>query len=236
MAEKPVIWHKKETCPLCRTEFETENVWLNRVKFECVYTDSAKKYTSVNPLFYEVWVCPDCLYASYRKEAFTNIKDFDVEKFETLAPICKKIAEGLDFHSKRDFNLACASFKLGLVALQARRKVSAARYAMFFMRLAWLNRGVNEEEEKKYMKLALSRYIEANEKETSPEIGSMGETGLYYTIGELYRRTGEVRQALEYYGKVIMDKNMAGDPSFIRKSRDQFDNCKEGLMVDVFPS
>jgi uncharacterized protein (DUF2225 family) len=236
--EKEIIWCKKESCPLCRREFEVENVWLNRVKFTKVYTDSGKEYPDVNPLFYEIWVCPTCLYASYRgKDSFSDIKNLNLDKFAGFADLRMKIAGRTDFTRKREFEHAVKSLKLALVTLQSRKGVSAARYAMFFMRLAWLYRSVEmAEEEQRYMKLALARYVESYEKELAPEVGSMGETGLVYTIGELYRRTGDVKKAMEYFMKVVMDKRMAGDPSFIRKSRDQLDNCKEGLMVDVFPA
>lgn len=236
--EREVIWCKEEVCPLCQKVFEVENVWLNRVKFTVVYTDAGKGYPDINPLFYEIWVCPSCLYAAYRgKESFSEVKSLDIEKFAGFSDLRMKIAGRTDFNQKRGFEHAVKSIKLALITLQCRKAISSARYAMLFMRLAWLYRSSKEvEEEQRYLKLALSRYVESYEKELSPEIGSMGEVGLVFTIGELYRRTGDVKKAMEYFMRVVTDKRMGGDPSFIRKSRDQLDNCREGRMVDVFPT
>ncbi len=231
--EKPIIWTKSEKCPLCETEFEVENVWTNRVKFSETYTDMAKKYIDINPLIYEIWVCPECLYAAYRKESFLDSSGITRNNFIKNVDLCRKLARGCDFHQPRTYELGIVSFKLGLLTLQEKPQVSAARYAMFFTRLAWLYRWKdNKEEEMRYLKLALSRYEDAYTKELSPEIGSIGETGLVYTIAEMYRRLGHTQKACEYFMKVITDKKMTGDPQYIRMARDMLSFAKEGEHVE----
>jgi uncharacterized protein (DUF2225 family) len=235
--EKPIIWNKEVKCPLCHTKFQVENVWLNRVKFDRVYTDMGKEYKGINPLWYEIWVCPFCFYAAYRNESFLKFMPFDVDGFEDLRPTLKKIVGSHSFKEPRDFELAVLSYKLAMISLQCKKRVSAARYGMLFMRLAWLFRAIKKpEEEKKYLKLALTRYVEANDKESNPEIGSIGELGLFYTIGELYRRTGQEKEALNYFMKAFTDKELHGDTSFIKKARDQYENIKEGVDCNFFIS
>jgi len=233
MKEKPIIWTKMESCPLCETKFETENVWTNRVRFSDTYTDMGKKYIDINPLFYEIWVCPGCLYAAYRKEGFLNIQGIIKSNFKKGLDMRKKISRTIDWNASRSFEMGVLSFKLAILCLQERSGVSAARYGSYFLKLAWLFRFKDmKDEEQTYLKLAMARFMEAYSKETAPEVGSMGETGLVYTIGELARRTGDTKTACEYYMKVITNKEMQGDPQYIRLSRDMLSFAKEGSPVE----
>ncbi|MCJ8344693.1 DUF2225 domain-containing protein [bacterium] len=227
--EKPIIWKGDAECPLCKTKFKVENVWLNRVKFQEVYTDLAKKYLGVNPIVYEIWVCPSCFYAAYKKEIFEDISDLKKDMFRQLEDVRRKL--GSIYHSDRDrtWDAGVLAFKLALVTLQARKETSAAKYASFFYRIAWIYRlNDHHDMEVKYMKLALLRYEEAYEKEMEPQVGKMGETGLVFTMGEMHRRTGDDKTAQEYFMKVITNKEMPGDPKFLKYCRDMLSGIKEG--------
>ncbi|PCJ20312.1 MAG: hypothetical protein COB02_04560 [Candidatus Cloacimonadota bacterium] len=227
--EKPVIWKGEADCPLCQTKFNVENVWLNRVKFQEVYTDLAKKYESVNPMVYEIWVCPNCFYAAYKKEIFKDISDLNMSTFKQLEPVRKKLGSIYPKNNERTLDVGVLSFKLALVTLQSRKDVSAAKFASFFYRIAWVYRQQGDKDlEVKYMKLALQRYENAYEKEMEPQIGKMGETGLVYTMGELSRRTGDDKKAQEYFMKVITNKEMTGDPKYLKYCRDMLSGIKEG--------
>ncbi|MCO4783906.1 MAG: DUF2225 domain-containing protein [Candidatus Cloacimonetes bacterium] len=227
--EKPIIWKGDAQCPLCKTDFKVENVWLNRVKFQEVYTDLAKKYEGVNPMVYEVWVCPNCFYAAYKKEVFLDTSDLNEKLFKKLEPVRKKLGSALATDVARTPDMGILAIKLALVTLQARKGVSAAKFASYFYKIAWIYRSLGEKDlELKYMQMALHRYEDAYEKEMEPQIGKMGETGLVFTMGELHRRTGDDQKAQEYFMKVITNKEMQGDPKFLKYCRDMLSGIKEG--------
>lgn len=227
--EKPIIWKGDAQCPLCKTDFKVENVWLNRVKFQEVYTDLAKKYEGVNPMVYEIWVCPGCFYAAYKKDTFLDTSDLNLDLFKQLEPVRKKLGRAMPKSGDRTPEIGILAIKLGLVTLQSRKEVSAAKFASFFYKIAWIYRSLGEKElELKYMEMALHRYEDAYEKEMEPQIGKMGETGLVFTMGELQRRTGNEQKAQEYFMKVITNKEMPGDPKFLKYCRDMLSGIKEG--------
>ncbi len=75
--------------------------------------------------------------------------------------------------------------------------------AMILLKIAWMYRLLGKsEEEKNYLKEALSTFLKAYEIEESPFYG-MDRYTLMYLIGELYRKTDNSMEALKWFGNVI---------------------------------
>ncbi len=221
------IWIKQVECPLCYEEFPTENVWMNKISVLEEYPDLGKKYAGTNPLFYSVWVCPNCFYADLRGDEFMNTGKINDEAFEEDYPVFKMLAGGEDFRQPRTFQLAVIAYKLALLTAK-HKKSSTARLGTFNLRLAWLYRALKkEEQEKLHVQYALQNYLHAYTTESDPDFGQMSQGGIIYLLGELHRQTGDVRSAVNFFQKVVNDKKINTEPKYIKLARSQWEAIKD---------
>jgi len=224
------IWIKQVECPLCYEDFPTENIWQNKVSIAEEYADLGKKYNGTNPLFYSVWVCPNCYYADLRGDEFQNTGKINDEAFEEDFSILKMVAESEDFRQPRTFQLAVISYKLALLTAK-HKKSSAARSGTFNLRLAWLYRSIRKtEQEKTHIQYALNYYMDAYTQESDPDFGNMSPGGIIYLLGELHRQIGDVRSAVNFFQKVVNDKKLNTEPKYIKLARLQWENLKENRV------
>ncbi|MGQ9631306.1 MAG: DUF2225 domain-containing protein [bacterium] len=76
MSEEEIraLWDKRVKCPVCEQEISTKNVrsrYYTRVGQD---TDLRPIYRGLNPILYDIWVCPFCFYAS-REEDFDKLSE-----------------------------------------------------------------------------------------------------------------------------------------------------------------
>ena len=76
------------------------------------------------------------------------------------------------------------------------------------LKTAWLYRYTKDENEKKYLEMALKYYTEAYNKENFP-VNNMDELTVIYLIGEISRRLEMYDQSIYWFSKVVShpDKN-----------------------------
>lgn len=221
------IWIKEVECPLCYEEFPTENVWQNKISVAEEYADLGKKYNGTNPLFYSVWVCPNCYYADLRTDPFLNTGKLNDEAFEEDFTVLKMVAESEDFRQPRTFKLAIISYKLALLSAK-HKKTSLARSGTFNLRMAWLYRSLKKTDlEKMHIQYALNNYLDAYTKESDPDFGQMSPGGVIYLLGELHRQVGDIKTAVNFFQKVVNDKKMNIEPKYIKLARLQWETLRD---------
>ena len=204
-----------------------ENVWQKKVTVLKEYADLGKKYQGTNPLYYSVWTCPNCYYSDFRGDEYFNTGKLVDEDFEDDFQILEMVAQKADFRQPRNFNLAIASYKLAILSAQ-HKKSSMARIGTFNLRLAWLYRSLKKSElELKYIGYTLDYYIKAFTQEDQPDFGSLSQGGITYLLGELYRQTGDLRNAVNFFQKVVNDKELDTEAKYIRLARLGWENLKD---------
>ncbi|MCO4783312.1 MAG: DUF2225 domain-containing protein [Candidatus Cloacimonetes bacterium] len=227
MQQTQQIWLKEVECPLCYEEFMTENIWQGKIAVVEEYPDLGKKYSGLNPLYYSVWVCPNCLYADLRGDDFTTTGKLNDEDFENDYKILKLVAGKTDFTQARTFPAAITSYKLAILTAK-HKKTSVAKIGTFNMRLAWLYRSLKKDkQEAKFIAYALKFYLEAFTTEDEPDFGNMSQGGITYLLGELYRRTGNARQAVNFFQKVVNDKALNSEPKYMKMARLGWESLKD---------
>lgn len=232
MQQTEQIWLKKTECPLCYEEFQTENIWQGKVNVLEEYPDLGKRYSGTNPLYYSVWVCPSCYYADFRGDDFFATGQIVDETFEEDYEILELVAEKADFRQPRTFALAVASYKLAIMSGK-HKKSSNARIGTFNLRLAWLYRSIKKRaQEKKYIQYTLDHYLKAFQNEEKPDFGNLSEGGITYLLGELYRQTGDIRNAVNFFQKVVNDKTLDTEPKYIKLARFQWESLKDKSVDD----
>jgi len=217
------LWVKVAKCPACGEEIALWNVRESSYRIAGRDTDFRTIYQGpVDPMFYDVWVCQVCLYAS-RRENFLELTPSEAERIEACQDERFKIARCGEFVGVRSREAAVKSYLLSEICYKNRR-TSYETIAGLHLRVAWLFRGFKDEKrDKAYLQKALENYMLSYEKERSMK-GKLGEDGLVYLIGELNRRLERDEEALKYFGIVL--RNRGSRPEFRRMADEASDKVK----------
>ena len=217
------LYHKTIKCPVCGKNFNITKVKSKGCRVSSRDTDFCVYYEDLNPIFYDVWVCEHCGYAS-QSEKFEDISSKDIKILnEKLAPRWTKRS----YSGERSADIAIESFKLALLNLQV-RNAKPSEFAKICIRLAWLYRIKKDQKEHEFIKHALKYYSETYEKESFP-VDKLDEFTCLYMIGELNRRAGNYEEAVKWLSRLISSPEARRNPVLIETARDQFQLVKEKL-------
>jgi uncharacterized protein (DUF2225 family) len=191
------LYDRDYDCPYCGGKFKTKRVLTSRIVVLRKDPDFCPYYRGLNPLFYEVKVCPYCSYAF--TDGFGSLKRDQKAKLEQLH---KHGAGGVNFWGERDLGVAREAYRR---ALLAGRVVGQKHLIMagLSMRMAWMYRYSGDvPEERRFLIQGLNQYELAYEQEPFEEMGMDWDT-LHYLLGELSGELGRYAEAKRWFGKVI---------------------------------
>lgn len=217
------LYDKDVKCPVCTKNFKVTKIKSKGCKVSSRDSDFCVYYEGLNPLFYDIWVCENCGYAS-QGEKFEEINSKDSRTIhENIAPKWNKRS----FAGERSIEMAIESFKLALLNLQL-RKAKSSEIAKICIRLSWLYRMNKDEKELDFLKFALKYYTETYEKERFPA-DKLDENTCLYMIGELNRRVGNYEEAVKWLSRLISSPEARKNPTLIETARDQYQLVKDKL-------
>lgn len=215
------LYEKKLNCPVCSNSFTTYKAKISKLKIEKIDTDFFTYYIGENPIKYGVFVCPKCGYSAMEK-TFNNID----EKGKKI--IREKVSskwKEKDFSRKRNIDDAIKAYKLALYCGEI-LKLNRLQLASICLRLGWLYRMKRDNEEFRFLNLALRLYEEAFYKDSLLD-SDMDEVTLGYLIGELYRRTGHADESVSWFNKVVSMNEIKDNPKIEKMAREQWRVAKE---------
>ncbi|MEW6181696.1 MAG: DUF2225 domain-containing protein [Bacillota bacterium] len=214
---------KRFTCPFCETEFPSVEVKSKFIKVEKTDSDYCPHYRDVNPLFYEVRVCPRCGYA-FTAEMPAVLSD---RARTVLAARLSKLRTPLRFGGERDLNAATEAFRLAFYCLEAIGGGNAL-LGKLYLKIAWLHRYAGErEEDREYSEKALFCLIESYRLEKSTDAAS--ELKLLYLIAELSYRLENYNLAAQWFGRILNHPQRSTNPGIIKRTRDRWYDLREKL-------
>lgn len=211
-------YDKNVQCLLCETNFKTRKI---RTRFSNPYKVDSDfcphfKDDSTNPLFYFVNVCPQCG-NSFTEQFSTKFADEAKEKIYNQISRSWK----LDLTASRNKAQAIQAYKLAIFCGDTKNETPAV-LAGLCLRLGWIYRSEgNQEQEDRFLRLALKKYKEAYETADYDE-ENMTEMRVLYLIGELHRRLNEFQEAIRSFTMVIAHRNAEKEPSLVKMSREQW--------------
>ncbi len=212
------------TCPACESIFNLYTPKSRAYQLVRRDADYCPYYDGINPLFYQVWVCPRCSFASY-KDHWKPLSETERLGMRQLSSEAK---EGLRFdfaQSERTLFAAILSFKLAYRCYARRMPTAYDHLAGLQLRLAWLCRlGNDRKREIQHMGAAMAHFAEAFDHGRKLE---MSEAKIAYLLGELNRRVGNGEAAVEWFMRAI--KADPGKGEIYRMSRDQLYEAKESI-------
>lgn len=218
------FYKKRMQCLNCKAHFLTTRIRSRHVRVVQHDSDFRPIYLhkDVNPIFYNVAVCPDCGFA------FTD--DFN----RYFAPgtqelIRKNITlkwRSRDFGSMRTMEQAVESYKLAYLSASF-KKEKPLTIAGIMLRIAWIYRETGDTElEKRYLRIARDLYIQGFSE--GNYIGTqMSETRVQYVIAELSWRIGDRPQAILNFSRVIEAQKRSTEPNIIRLAKDRWQEIRE---------
>lgn len=214
------LYQIKVECPLCKSHFETSRVRPSFKKVARSDSDFCNYYTTINPDYYVVRVCPECGYA-FTEKFQTYISPASRQRFlEEYTPKWTK----KDFGGKRTWEDALNTYKLALVCAQIKEEPMRIRAGLLH-HIAWMYRYRNETElEHQFLRHALEAYRHMYETEHV----EVDEARLMYLIGELNRRLGNLKEAVQWFSRVVHDKKIM-NAHMIQLSREQWKKVREEM-------
>lgn len=208
------LYETRIKCICCESIFHTAKVRPSFKKASSVDSDFCGHYANgINPDYYVVRVCPFCGFAS-TENGLERLGDKQKKSYYERIGLRWK---GQHFNGERSAKQAMASYKLALLSAQA-TGVKDRVIAGILHHIAWLYRYDNNEvEERRFLTYALEAYIRVFELEGV----SLNNAKLMYLIGELNRRTGNYKEAVKWFSRVVNDKKIV-DAAMIRASREMW--------------
>jgi uncharacterized protein len=213
---------KTVTCPLCQTPFPVRVVRSQSDQPVQRATDFHQLYVSAfNPSDYELWVCPNDLYAALPV-------DFGPLAFSQRAPLIAGINELVarewggrrpDFAVDRSLDLREQTLTLALAVCRL-RGAGPLRTAAVLHRLAWCARERDDAEtERAWLTAALAAYSSAHAEANMDS--EKDDLRVQYLCGELALRLGDRNEAYRWFGHALMHPALGKHAMWARMIREQ---------------
>ncbi|MDR5658992.1 DUF2225 domain-containing protein [Serpentinicella sp. ANB-PHB4] len=215
------LYDKEVECPICKNNFSTKKVRTRALRVQKRDEDFCVTYKDINPIYYHMWICPECGYSASESE-FNNVSKEQKEVFDDRV---RKRWKKRAFGSDRSFEEAEESYKLAILTGQILKK-SQGYIASLCLKLAWLYREQNHEKERDFLKYALSYFEDAYQNERFP-IGGLDEVSLAYLVGELNRRVGDPKESISWYAKALDHPDIKKHRQIQLKAREQWRLARE---------
>lgn len=205
---KNALYDKSYTCPLCNEMFKSKAIRSGKNQLVSIDVDLYAHYSLINPLLYDVIVCPSCGYSVLSK---------------TLAPLLPRQKEWLKEQFSKDkphvtyseystIEEAILKHKLALVACITRRS-KIGEQAYIALHIAWLYRDLeNTEEAHDFLERAYTGLCEAFSTDSFPILG-MDELTFTYLIAAVAYELDKKEACKQYLSTIL---SATGCPSRIK--------------------
>lgn len=242
-----MLYDREVICPICENIFNARTVKVAASKMETTDSDFFMRYLSINPYFYDVYLCIDCGYASMKR-------DFGIIKKNQIELVKEKISinwNGKIYPQIYDIDIAIQRYKLALLNCVI-TNASSSKKASNCLKIAWMYRlKEDNENEVAFLEEALKGFSDAFYSEDYP-IRGMDKHTVMYLIGEINRRTGNSNDALLWFSHVVTTPNVAANLKEMARSQSdiikdarnksiiskapKFENCnpKKGFLSRFF--
>lgn len=195
--ETDFLFDKTYECPVCDSKIKARTMKAGKAKLLRTDMDLRPVYENVEPLKYEVIICPECGYAAIGRY-FSGLTASQIKAVkETISKSYKKSGENPDTYTYEE---ALGRYKLCLANAIVKHAKSSEK-AYICLKAGWLLRSMGEnldkneadysqkaaslkEQECEFLKNALEGFLSARQTENYPMCG-MDETTVEFLIANL---------------------------------------------------
>ncbi|MFZ5965607.1 MAG: DUF2225 domain-containing protein [Bacillota bacterium] len=215
------LYDKEIKCPVCNNYFHTKKVRTSALRIDKRDTDFCVYYSSENPIFYGVYVCPMCGYSAL-ESAFHELTA--AGKKLIMSSISSKWVQR-SYGEKRSAQDAIEAYKLALVNAQV-LSMQKGVIGMICLRLAWLHRYIQDEREETFLRFAAENIEHAFLHENA-SLGNMDEVSVLYLLGELNRKLGNYEVSIDYFNKAVGNREIKRKKQLESLAREQWRIAKD---------
>ncbi len=219
--ESDYLFEKNYDCPICNKSFKALTMKANRAKLKGVARDLKPEYENIEPLKYDVVMCPKCGCAAISRYWSTITEtQRKLIKSEISTNFVAKEYTGETY----TFDEALERYQVALANAMV-KNAKASEKAYICLRAGWTLRAKYEsmdpsqpnyaEEsertktmEKDFLESALEGFVAARSSETPP-IASMDEMTLDYLIAALSVDFGQLDQAAKLVSSLLTNRNIS---------------------------
>ena len=221
-----ILYTTEKSCVICDKNFTVTRV-RNRLTMVKQDSDFCTYYKEVNPNYYAIWVCPHCGYA-----AQDTYFEEPPASFQAIKSFLAGRTVNVNFSGQRSRQDAIATYKLAIYFAEMAGTL-ASRLGSLYLKLAWLYReGGQSAEEIAMIERARENYEKAFLKEKTP-LGNMSQLTLEYLIGELFRRSGRLPDALNYLGKVVGNPQAKQEKRVLEMAREAWTAARDAKKAET---
>jgi uncharacterized protein (DUF2225 family) len=222
-----LVYPKSVSCPACAAQFFVLMVHPRSDRPTSRSTDFHQVYRPpFNPYDYEVWVCPNDLYAALPSD-FADLSEVHRSCVnETVGTVLASRALGRpEFNVMRNLDLRELALELAL-ALYRMRGLPSARVAAVLHRLAWCARERGDTgRERDWLLQAVEAYTATY---NGSDLGSArDELRVLYLCGELTLRLGDHSAAIRWFNEGVQHPQVKQHGNWERLLREQWATARE---------
>lgn len=212
-----MLYQRKLKCPYCKTSFTTPKVLSKYIKVKATDSDFCNHYAGINPLFYEVAVCPKCNYAYIEKD-----HQLTPVAIEELQPVLQKIQKK-NYCTVRNMEMSVETLNLAVIC-QTVYSNQHSVLARLYLYLAWLYRYQQaKDKEIPCLEKSLEHYSAAFGQE---KLDIKQELQLIYLIGELNSRLNHPNEAVKWFNRLTMHPEKGHYPAIVQKARERWQDIR----------
>jgi uncharacterized protein len=227
--DSTVVYPKTLDCPSCGSQFASLTVRPRSERPAARASDFHASFPgSFNPNDYELWVCPNDLYAALPADFSDLAETHRLQVAPTVEAVVAEWGELPEFNADRTLDLRQRALELAL-ALYRMRELPHVRVAAIAHRLAWCARERGDPEaEKTWLVRALDSYRSAYEKEN---LGSAKEElRVQYLCGELSLRLEDLNGARTWFTQALRHPALKEHATWERALRERLAEARPGLL------
>lgn len=218
------LYEETITCPVCGMKFPVLKVLVSKLKRKGTDKDQRVRYQDIEPMYYEVITCPQCLYSALTESFPEGPKRVGARIAQEVAPF----REGLKIRTgvERDSFAVFAGYYLAMLCAPICFDDAELIRAGLWQRLSRIYADAADDSMSVYATgKALEDYLYSYERF---DISGRQMQNLCFVIGDLYERMGELEKAREFF--YLAKTNRAGTAVLKRQAELRMDELKEKLQ------
>ncbi len=214
------IFETEVTCPICNHNFSGTRMRESRMVTSNITSEFRTIYNDFEPLWYYIWVCPNCSFA-YPHKQFTKVPRRSINRLQSK--MTGKQTPSLTFSPRRTLNEVFSSYYLALKTYEAVGALPQ-QFGNLWMRLVWLYEDANcNQWVDKAAENSLAYFEEAL---ITSERSEAGDQKLYILMAELNLRLGSNNKGLDYLLQAVNLRQ--GIERYRRQAADKIQDIRSG--------
>jgi uncharacterized protein len=218
------LFDKDVLCPVCGKNFSVKMQRLSKLKLNKVNYDFRKIYNDFEPLWYSLWICPNCYYTN-------SYNDFNAVPYKAIKQLKEKLPDLKELYSPqfketRSIDQVFTEYYMAMYCAK-QYNANSLKFAKIWLQLSWLYSDVKDADmHKEASGIALTNYYNSIYKDQI-NISQEQEQQLYLILGELFYIKGDNEEARKHFYAAI--KRKGGSPTLNQQAMDRIQEVKTKL-------